>query len=97
MLLRKPRNCWTRTWLFRPTLRCCKNTLSIPRMFQWRWQESERAIALGPGESAPAEDVRARAVYGEALREARTAPEPDSLDPMMNFRLVQCLYYVRAI
>ncbi len=79
------------------------NTLAMLRMFQWRWQESERAyeraIALEPGNPHPhMMYALERSLVGrheEALREARTALELDPVDPMMNFRLVQCFYYAR--
>jgi TolB-like protein len=80
-----------------------QNTLGMLRMFQWRWQESERAyeraIALEPGNPHPhMMYALQRSFVGsheEALREARTALELDPIDPMMNFRLVQCFYYAR--
>jgi hypothetical protein len=72
-------------------------------MFQWRWQESERAyecaIALEPSNPHPhmmyALERSFVGFHDEALREARTALELDPSDPMMNFRVVQCSYYAR--
>src|SRR5262249_45971662 len=80
-----------------------QNTLAMLRMFQWRWQESERAykraITLEPANPHPhmmfALQRSFAGFHKEALREARTALEFDPLDPMINFRLVQCFYYAR--
>lgn len=80
-----------------------QNTLAMLRMFQWRWQESERAyenaIALEPLNPHPhmmyALERSFVGLHDEALREARTALELDPSDPMMNFRVVQCSYYAR--
>jgi TolB-like protein/Tfp pilus assembly protein PilF len=80
-----------------------QNTLAMLRMFQWRWQESERAyesaIALEPANPHPhmmyALERSFVGLHDEALREARTALELDPSDPMMNFRVVQCSYYAR--
>ena len=80
-----------------------QNTLAMLRMFQWRWQESERAyqraIALEPANPHPhmmyALQRTFVGLHDEALRQARTALDLDPIDPMMNFRVVQCSYYAR--
>jgi len=80
-----------------------QNTLAMLRLFQWRWQESEkafqRAVELEPANPHPHMMYALhRSFVGrheEALREAHTALELDPLDPMMNFRVVQCSYYAR--
>jgi TolB-like protein/tetratricopeptide (TPR) repeat protein len=78
-----------------------QNTLGMLRMFQWRWQESERAyrraIVLDPANAYPhmmyALECTFLGRHDEALREARRALELEPLDPMTNFRLVQSSYY----
>jgi TolB-like protein/tetratricopeptide (TPR) repeat protein len=78
-----------------------QNTLGMLRMFQWRWQEGERAyrraIGLDPTNAYPhmmyALECTFLSRHDEALREARRALELEPLDPMTNFRLVQSLYY----
>ena len=80
-----------------------QNTLGMLRMFQWRWQESERAyqraIALEPANPHPhmmyALERSFVGLHDEALREAHTALDLDPIDPMLNFRVVQCSYYAR--
>lgn len=79
------------------------HTLGMLRMFQWRWEEAEaaylQAIAAQP-DNAYAHMMFAlhhsfRDEPALALRHAQTALELQPLDPMTNFRLVQCLYYAR--
>jgi tetratricopeptide (TPR) repeat protein len=80
-----------------------QNTLGMLRMFQWRWEDSERAyhraIALEPGNAYPhmmyALSCSFLGRHDEAWREAGKALELDALDPMTNFRAVQSLYYAR--
>lgn len=86
-----------------PSLSLMQNTLGMLRMFQWRWSEAqqayEHALEIEP-DAAYAHMMFAihhsfRARHNRALEHAKRALLLEPLDPMTNFRLVQCLYYAR--
>lgn len=96
-------NCLAKGLEIAPALSLMQNTLGMLRMFQWRWSEAEQAyehaLAIEP-DAAYAHMMFAihhsfRARHDRALQHAKRALLLEPLDPMTNFRLIQCRYYAR--